>query len=144
MHCLYDSRPFARESQPVFNREYPPTGEKEKILMSLTHICHFAYSHRARYGLTVLLFSSEAAVQATQILSWEMTDRRRTTTPYVVACFYSVGAIIITEILIYEAYSNLVKFRSIFRLSHLRHPSFLIPLLSRNSSSSPGKIHRSR
>ena len=60
---------FARDSHPSLNCEYPPEGKQEKPLTTLTCLCCLVYSHRARYGLTVLPFWSGSGVQATQTLT---------------------------------------------------------------------------
>ena len=60
---------FARNSHPSLDREYSLNGKQEKLLPSLTCLCHPVYSHRARYGLTALPFSSGVCVQATQTLT---------------------------------------------------------------------------
>ena len=66
---------FARDSHPSLNREYPPKGKQEKPLTTLTCLCRLVYSHRARYGLTVLPFSSGVGVQATQTLTCGNDDQ---------------------------------------------------------------------
>lgn len=59
---------FARDSHPSLNHEYPK-GKQEKSLTALTCLAHLVYSHCERYSLTVLPFSSEVGVQATQTLA---------------------------------------------------------------------------
>ena len=58
----------ARDFHPFLNRQYPPKGKQEKPLATLTCLCRFVYRRRARYGFTVLPFSSEVGVQTTQTL----------------------------------------------------------------------------
>lgn len=136
------SRNFEGDFQPSINCDLPPKGKQEKPLTALTCLCHLVYSYRATYGISVLPFSSEIGIQATQALIWGMTTRRRTTTLSIVACFYGVGATIRIEILIQMVYTNLMKFPSIFNMFHLRYLSFLMPYLKRLFSDSPCKIPR--
>ena len=63
----YRSRSFDMNPHPSLDHEYPE-GKQEKLMTTLTCLCRLVYSHRARYGLTVLPFSSELGVQATQTL----------------------------------------------------------------------------
>ena len=58
----------ARDFHPSLNHLYPPKGKQEKPMAIPTYLYYLVHSRRARYGLTVLPFSSEVDVQATQTL----------------------------------------------------------------------------
>ena len=135
---------FARDSHPFLNREYPPKEKQENPLTPLTCLCRLVYSHRARYGLTVLPFSSGIGVQATQTLTRGNDDQEADHNTFHRCLFLKCRRHYPNRKLDPYGLFNLVEISSMFRLFHLRYLSLLRTHLKRLSSSSPCKIPRGR